>query len=228
MALDVLMAAGFGMTDAFRSTLDTKKGGFDMSYRDALYTCMSDVFMVFIVPSAVFSLPFLPKRLANYKAAISNFKRYLRNLVSETKAQIKAEGGHSSCGNSQDASLIRTLVARAQGPCEAKVHGDGSSSLPANILDDSEIYGNLFMFSFAGHETMAMTLAYAVYLFAAFPEWQEWVGAEINLVFATHNNIDTLDYHELFPKLKRCRAVMVSWPCLKNWMEPRRKNSALR
>ena len=42
-------------------------------------------------------------------------------------------------------------------------------------LTGDEIYGNIFMYSFAGHESTGHAISYAFYLFAAFPDWQEWV-----------------------------------------------------
>ncbi|KAH8198417.1 hypothetical protein TruAng_007401 [Truncatella angustata] len=199
LALNVLMCAGFGMTYSFRDSLDDRKDGFGMSYRDALETCMSDVLMVFVVPASVFSLPWLPKKLTKYKMAVADLKRYLQDMVAAAKVKAKEHG-------STDADLLSNLVRRAR---DVQMENSEDETLSQNSLSDSEIHGNLFMFSFAGHETMATTLEYAIYLLAAFPEWQEWVGAEIDEVFKAHESIETLDYEELYPKLKRCRAVMV-------------------
>ncbi|KAG0647532.1 Multidrug resistance fer6 [Hyphodiscus hymeniophilus] len=128
------------------------------------------------------------------------FNMTYRDALKTSSAKINASEDRPA-----EASLLSTLVQKAQEADIGNVEGDTQSE---NSLSDSEIYGNLFMFSFAGHETMAMTLAYATYLFAAFPEWQAWVGTEIDEVFKEHDNIESLDYEKLYPKLKRCRAVM--------------------
>ena len=39
-----------------------------------------------------------------------------------------------------------------------------------------EIFGNIFVTMFAGRDTTANTLAYAMLLLAAYPEVQDWVG----------------------------------------------------
>lgn len=204
IALNVLMGAGFGTSYAFRDGVDTKLKGFQMTYRTALATCMSDIFMVFVLPPVLLSLPVLPKKLAKYKIAVAEFRRHLQDMVAAAKARIR-NADAASIDKTDQATLLSSLIAKAQ-----EGGSPGTKAEAANTLSDSEIYGNLFMFSFAGHETVAMTLSYAIYLFAAFPEWQEWVGEELDYVFRNHTNIETLEYSELYPKLKRCNAVMVS------------------
>ncbi|KAF4637518.1 hypothetical protein G7Y89_g575 [Cudoniella acicularis] len=201
LALHVLTGAGFGMTYQFRGSLDTPGKGFRFTYRDALDITMSDAVLLIVTPRIVYSFPFLPKKLAQHKAAVSEFKRYLFNMVSAAKERaVQGEPAHPD--------LLNTLVQKAQ---EAENDPDSKSGvLPGNIgLSDEEIYGNLFMFSFAGHETTANALAYSTYLFAAFPEWQEWVAAEVGEVFKGHSSIETLDYELMFPRLKRCFALML-------------------
>lgn len=65
---------------------------------------------------------------------------------------------------------------------------------------------NIFAYNLAGHETTANTVAYALVLLAAHPQYQDWVREEIMQVQ------DTLagDYNSIFPRLQRCLAVMVS------------------
>ena len=40
---------------------------------------------------------------------------------------------------------------------------------------DDEIYNNIFMYSFTGHKSTGYAISYTIYLFTAFPDWQEWV-----------------------------------------------------
>ena len=42
-----------------------------------------------------------------------------------------------------------------------------------------EILGNIFVFNFAGHDTTAISLAYAVLLLVAHPEIQDWIADEL-------------------------------------------------
>jgi cytochrome P450 len=201
LALHVLTGAGFGMTHSFRGSLDTPRDGYRLTYRDSLEIAMGDVILMIVVPAVVYSLPWLPEKLANYKMAVGEFRRYLREMVAAAK--VKALEGAPA-----EPDLLNTLVQKSQA---ADMGKDAENSNSQNGLSDDEIYGNLFMFSFAGHETTANALAYAIYLFAAFPEWQEWVGVEVEEVFKGHGSIDTLNYEELYPQLKRCGAIMVSF-----------------
>ncbi|KAH6670774.1 cytochrome P450 monooxygenase-like protein [Halenospora varia] len=200
LALHVLTGAGFGMTYQFRGSLDVPGKGFRFTYRDALDIAMSDVILLMVVPKIVYSLPSgcLPEKLGKYKAAVDEFKRYLVDMVDAAKARaVLGEPAHPD--------LLNTLVQKSQeADQDLKSEAQGK-----NGLSDEEIYGNLFMFSFAGHETTANALAYSVYLFAAFPEMQEWVAEEVREVLAGQESIETLEYEVLFPRLKRCFAVML-------------------
>lgn len=83
-------------------------------------------------------------------------------------------------------------------------------------LSDDEIYGNLFIYNVAGHDTASGTLAHCLVLLAANPVWQDWVSEEIDHVFHGKDPQEE-DYALAFPKLKRCLALMVCeifslWP----------------
>ena len=71
-----------------------------------------------------------------------------------------------------------------------------------------EILGNAFVYYFAGHNTTAAVFAYAVYLLAAYLEVQDWVTEELEH-FLPISDDSEWRYEELFPKLKRCLAVLV-------------------
>ena len=79
-----------------------------------------------------------------------------------------------------------------------------------NLMSTSdEIFGNMFIFNSAGYETTAKTLSYGIFLFAAHPEWQQWIAEEVRHVLKDAPS-ETWSYADVFPRLKRCRAVMVS------------------
>jgi cytochrome P450 len=152
-----------------------------------------------LLPSRTYSFPILPKALKDFKVAVADFKRYMIEMVDSAKA-LAAQA------ESVQPNLLNTLVQKAE---EVLLESGGTAS--ANGLSDDEIYGNLFIFSFAGHETTANTLSYAIYLLAAFPEYQEWVGQELDEVLQGHDGVETIDYEEVYPQLKRCLALMVSF-----------------
>jgi hypothetical protein len=85
---------------------------------------------------------------------------------------------------------------------------DSKSSL---TLTEEEIHGNLFLFSAAGFDTTANTMAYAVTLLAAYPEWQDWMREDLH---GLDNDPFSWVYDEVFPKCRRIVAIMVSSTCL--------------
>lgn len=80
--------------------------------------------------------------------------------------------------------------------------------LASKGLSIDETHGNIFVISFAGHDTTANTLAFSMILLAAHPHVQDWIGKEIREVLKDSEG--QLDYETLFLKLKRCRAVLVN------------------
>jgi cytochrome P450 len=84
------------------------------------------------------------------------------------------------------------------------------SSQDAHMLSNEEIESNLFLFMFAGHETTANTLVYMIYLLAVFPEWQTWVVQEIDQIFSDVPLDNKMPYKDIFNRLTRLKAVMVS------------------
>jgi cytochrome P450 len=84
---------------------------------------------------------------------------------------------------------------------------DGKSDL---TLTEEEIHGNLFLFSAAGFDTTANTMAYAVTLLGAYPKWQDWIREDLH---GLDNDPSSWEYDEVFPKCRRILAIMVSSSC---------------
>ncbi|TQS33652.1 hypothetical protein Golomagni_05995 [Golovinomyces magnicellulatus] len=99
-------------------------------------------------------------------------------------------------GDKLDHNLMTLLV---QGSQDDNSNGTG--------LTEAEIYGNMFVVTFAGHDTSALTFVYSIFFLAAHPEIQEWVSEEIQEVLQGRNPSE-LDYNRDFHRLKRCVAVM--------------------
>jgi len=81
--------------------------------------------------------------------------------------------------------------------------GKGRSS-----LSNEEIYGNLFIYNLAGHDTTANTLIYAITLLSMEDKWQDWIREEIALVIGKDAKFEDLQYEKAFPQLNRCLALM--------------------
>lgn len=80
----------------------------------------------------------------------------------------------------------------------------------AGSLTESEIYGNMFMLNFAGHDTTAHTLTFAVHFLAANPAVQDWVSEEARgVLVGGEDRAEGWDYAASFPRLRRCFAVLL-------------------
>lgn len=82
-----------------------------------------------------------------------------------------------------------------------------------------------FVITFAGHDTTANTLAFAMPLPAAQPEVQAWLAEEIAAVQSTLDGdaaVENRDYHAMSPQLKRFQAVLLetSRLCPPSWLFP--------
>ena len=111
------------------------------------------------------------------------------------------DAGKRGTGNLMS-SLVR--VSEDERKKHGKLNADGPKSFTI-----SEILGNIFVINFAGHDTTANTLAYSMLLLAAHPEVQDWVGEELHRVLGG-SSCETWSYEALFPRLKRCLAILVS------------------
>jgi hypothetical protein len=196
LALHVLTAAGFGKRFEFEGGVQAVSKGHVMSYRDALRTVLQNMYGVIILLSFFMWLPewMMTANLLMIKTSTQEFRSYMSEMVEEERAgvRLKMEGNDN----------LMSVLLRAS---DVEKEGKGRSG-----LSDEEIYGNLFVYNLAGHDTTANTLAYAITLLATDPKWQEWVGEEITAVFGGKENVEDLEYTEAFPKLKRCMALMVS------------------
>ena len=131
-------------------------------------------------------------------AGISFQRHMLKMLDDETTALSKGEPGSGG--------IMPSFVRAADMHHLDSATGSNSRAGKKGLSVD-EIFGNLFVINFAGHDTTANTLAFGMLLLAAHPDVQDWLATEI--AFATGgNSLDNCDYKEIFPRLKRCRAVL--------------------
>lgn len=199
LALHVLTHAGFGISYNFHEGVRNVSPGHEMTYRDSLSVCLNNIITFAIFPKNRMSLPFLPKRLQRVGQAAQEFQKYMEDMLALERSRIsKREAG---AGN-----LMSALVRASE---EAKQSSDEGETSRLG-LTDLEIFGNIFAYNLAGHETTANTVATALVLLAAYPEYQDWLSEEIDQVLGTSGDPERWRYEEAFPRLQRIRAVMVS------------------
>ena len=99
-------------------------------------------------------------------------------------------------------SLVRaSLVSVDQEGITNEAHHEG--------LTEKEVYGNVFVFNFAGHDATANSLAIGICLLATRPDIQDWIAEEINAVLSGVDSRKS-PYETTFRRLPRCLAVVVS------------------
>lgn len=197
LTLNVLSGAGFGILQEFDSQFKQIAPGHSLSYLDAIGTLMDNMMMAVVMSSEKIPLSILPRKIAKVGHALAEFKKYMTEMVeTERLAYTRGETG--------SANLMSTLVRVSE---QARGEVDKTSKR-VPWLSDAEIYGNLFIYNVAGHETTANALAFAIPLLAANPQWQAWIGEEIQHVLGKAGPGEEASYAEAFPQLKRCMAVM--------------------
>jgi cytochrome P450 len=195
LSLNVLAATGFRRSFAFKSASKEQKTSSDTasSYRDALSTVLDNVVLLMLVPRRYLLLSIVPKALQRIGKAADEFQHHMEQMFDEETTAF-SEGKQGTGGLMT--SLVRATTMHETKPTGAQPQG----------LSVEEVYGNIFVINFAGHDTTANTLAFTMYLLATEPEVQDWVHEELSSIISGNNN---WDYAHLSPRLLRCRAVLV-------------------
>ena len=193
LALDVLAYVAFQKSYPFKiashSTLETSDES--LSYRDSLAVILENALITMVLPESALSSRISPRKWKRIGSAIRSFRRYMLKQVEEERQLMDS-------GSPGTGTLVSNLV-------HAGHHNEEKNIKP---LTDAEIFGNIFVFNFAGHDTTAISLAYGVLLLAANPHIQDWIHEEIQYYLKGEDS-DTVPYSDIFPKLKRCLAVFV-------------------
>jgi cytochrome P450 len=202
LSLDVLAATGFRRSYQFRASSEPSVDK-ARDYRDALKIVLDNALLLMIAPPRLLSLPILPKSWARIGQATIDFRQYMMDMLDEETSLL-------SQGKPGTGSLMTSFV-KALGDNQRNEIDIKHDAVGPNIkgLTLSEILGNIFVINFAGHDTTANTLAFGMLLLATYPEVQSWVAEELQEIISDGRS-ETWDYDALFPRLKRCQAVLVS------------------
>ncbi|KAL1620250.1 hypothetical protein SLS56_009742 [Neofusicoccum ribis] len=139
-----------------------RPGSGPLSYRDSLALILA------MGPNLVSRIT-SPAKLARVGQAIVSFKEF---MVRDREEENKATAGRRVTREDLMTKHVRASVEFAAG-------GDGpeeTDGKPRADLSQEEIFGNMFVFNFAEHDSTAHSLTYVFYLLAAHPEVQDWVN----------------------------------------------------
>ncbi len=104
----------------------------------------------------------MPKNWARIGNSAVLFKKYMMKMLEEETAALNE--GKPGAGGIMT-SFVRAL-GRAQSPRVAAADGKEDKDARKGLSVD-EIFGNIFVINFAGHDTTANTLAFSVLLLSA-------------------------------------------------------------
>ncbi|KAF7959216.1 hypothetical protein EAE96_002731 [Botrytis aclada] len=199
LSLHVLSGAGFGKPYSFVKAAESPKEGHVFNYRDSLALILENALMILVFGPKFLGRKWLPKRFSRLGQACVDFRDHMETMVREEKEVIHQ-------GRSGSRNLINSLIMAS----DEMVGSTGDKGIGGRGLTQDEVYGNIFVYNFAGHDTMAITMNWVLYLLAANPEVQEWLREEIHAVVINDDDDDIQSkYQEYYPKLNRCLAVLL-------------------
>ena len=117
------------------------------------------------------------------------------------RGMLNRERAHMNAGECTEENLLTALI-RAEELQDEK---------ESRKMDAQEVMGNAFIFLFAGHETTANTLHYALLLLAQHPDVQQSLLNEIDDVYdlAAREGRSQLEYELDFNRARWTFAIMV-------------------
>lgn len=200
LALDVLAATGFRRSYKFKSSAEINSdGSSEYDYRDALRLVLDNALTLMLLPRISYAVPFLPKKIRSLGLATKRFDSYMREML-HNETELLNSGMPGS-------GTLMTSFVRALQDGKKSIDLKGGDHKPSSKgLTLKEVLGNIFTINFAGHDTTANTLAFSMLMLASHPETQEWLGEELRCIVGADRT--KIEYQSLFPKLKRCMAVL--------------------
>ncbi|KAF2188427.1 cytochrome P450 monooxygenase [Zopfia rhizophila CBS 207.26] len=201
LSLNIMAAIGFRRRFKFESSTGSEDielvEGKMLDYRDALSIVLDNSILLMLLPPQYLVSTWLPKKLRKIGKAAADFKSHMVRMLNEETASLnRGEKGSGSLMT----SFVRALDAHSK--------EDSTSTAGHKGLSIDEIFGNMFVINFAGHDTTANTLAFTMLYLAIHPDIQDWVAEEVREVMQGSKPQDWV-YNELFPQLKRCRAILL-------------------
>ena len=190
LSLNVLSRAGFGKSFPFQGHDEKSEASLAIDYKQSLQLVLDNCILIMVLGRKFLAKPWLPEKLRTVHGACASFQKYMSDLYGEEKSM------HID-GRPKDRNLMTSLVQASQEEAKMSVG-----------LSEAEIYGNMFVFNFAGHDTTAHTLTFVFMFLAANPTTQDWLTEELRYVFGNRRP-EEWDYNSDYPRLKRCLSVLL-------------------
>jgi cytochrome P450 len=158
LSLDVLCKAGFAKSFKFEGHEDVTHVDPSKSYKDSLQLILENCILIIAMGTGFFTKnSWLPQKYRKIGKAITAFQNFVKEMYEVEKS--KTAKGLSGIGQNR---TFLSLLAKASLEAE-----DGQ------VLTEEEIYGNIFVINFAGHDTSSHVFTFAVFFLAANPDVQD-------------------------------------------------------
>ncbi|MCJ1334603.1 hypothetical protein MMC10_011315 [Thelotrema lepadinum] len=206
VSLNILAFAGFRKQYPFDGKIENVSTQDAPSFRQTLCFVLDNSLLTMLIPAKLLRFPLLPSSWKQIGKAIDSLRNHMLIRYNEEKSQSTKESG-------QTENLMSVMVRASEEAtyaADTEIKKSPSDPLaPKRLgLTMNEIFGNIFVYYFAGHDTTAAVFAYTMYLLAAYPDVQDWVTEELQQILPSTDDSPWL-YEELFPRLKRCLALLL-------------------
>lgn len=229
LSLNVLCYAAFGVKSDFAAKRNAALAEesiepTELGYPEALHYILKSLLNLMVLPMIEkLGVPpsWLGSSLKKMWAIREQFKARMVQMIAHERTQYEA--GDTDRHN-LISTLIRADIAAKKETSSTSTSADHTDQKPDPLsvrskgLTEAEIFGNLFVYSLAGHDTTASTLAFAIIRLALHPHMQDWLATEIDTALQSLSrtpsapvpSLSTIQssYTTLFPLLPRCLAVM--------------------
>ncbi|KAF2455261.1 cytochrome P450 [Lineolata rhizophorae] len=182
--------------DGYTST-NTPSPGHSMSYSHAMTQLLENVMWIPVLPLWFLARsPFRVHRLAH--EACVEWGKYMVDLYQTKKNQLY-------CGDAEATGGMDILGAMIRGSGLKPEHSRPNNSQKSQtsegqMLSDSEILGNAFVITLAGHETTSNTIHFSLLLLALNWDSQERLQKDIDRILEGRP-VEEWSYEQDFPKL---------------------------
>jgi len=193
LAINVLGHSGYGQSQPWTpesyTVHDTDAD--EMNYFKAVWLVTLNLIQAALLPPKLLKLPFMPRTWRALGKVMNNIQTYAEDLLDSERELQKLDSA------TPRTNVLSQLV---------QLSDEGRRGSSGLSLSESEIRGNLFLFTAAGFDTTANTMTYAITLLATQPQWQNWIREELQ---ALDQDAGKWNYNDVFPKCQKVLAVMV-------------------
>ncbi|KAK7182132.1 hypothetical protein DPSP01_014055 [Paraphaeosphaeria sporulosa] len=196
IAFNILSTIGYGMPAKWTADVKQARKGEKMDFMETLLHVVDGLILLVVFPPWLLRQFWMPKSLRQIGEAYYQFYEHSSDMLQKERISLRSSG--------TPRNTFLSSLASVNDHEEDAYEKEGRVNKPA--FTEEQITGNLYTFTLAGYDTTANTMAYAIAMLAAYPQWQDWIIEEIDQIHKEVSNPNS--YQNVLPRLERCLAVM--------------------